>query len=221
MRDWSDWQRLEAHLLNVARLSGKFGEKTGLGRVAYVAGLFHDLGKYDPAFQAYIAGKGASVEHSTAGAQVLCDMAQGPDKAMAELIAYAILRHHAGLPDRDNDVGGSFSLRMEQPLRMADAWQKGLGNDVAARISGMGEELRRFVVADREPQCFTLSFVGRMIFSCLVDAEAWIETRVLQLPFHTRPGRLLRRGVRQRFFAAFIGRLPRHCIKLTRGAMEC
>lgn len=129
--DRSDWQKLEAHLLNVARLSGKFGEKVGFGRAAYVAGLFHDLGKYDPAFQAYIAGQGTSVEHSTAGTQVLCDMAEGPDKAMAKLIAYAVLGHHAGLPDRDNAVGGTFSLRMEQPLRIADAWQKELGDDVS------------------------------------------------------------------------------------------
>lgn len=169
--DGSDWQRLDAHLLNVARLSSRFGEKTGLAHAAYIAGLFHDVGKYDPAFQAYIAGRGASVEHSTAGAQVLRDLAQGPDKAMAEIIAYAILGHHAGLPDRDNATGGSFNLRIGHPLRIADAWRKDLGDDLAARISGMGEELRRFAVKDRERQGFTLSFVGRMIFSCLVDAD--------------------------------------------------
>ncbi|WP_234906064.1 CRISPR-associated endonuclease Cas3'' [Affinirhizobium pseudoryzae] len=169
--DRSDWQRLDAHLLNVARLSGSFGEKIGLARAAYVAGLFHDLGKYDPAFQAYIAGQGASVDHSTAGAKVLRDLAQGPDKAVAEIIAYAILGHHAGLPDRDNATGGSFNLRIGQPLRIADAWRNELGDDLAARISGMADNLTRFVVEDRERQGFALSFVGRMVFSCLVDAD--------------------------------------------------
>lgn len=92
---------------------------------------FMILGTMILLFRPIIAGQGTSVEHSTAGTQVLCDMAEGPDKAMAKLIAYAVLGHHAGLPDRDNAVGGSFSLRMEQPLRIADAWQKELGDDVS------------------------------------------------------------------------------------------
>lgn len=85
--------------------------------------------------------------------------------------AYAILGHHAGLPDRDNVSGGSFNRRMERALAIDEAWRQELGEDAAARLSGLGKELKRFAVADGNRQGFALSFVGRMIFSCLVDAD--------------------------------------------------
>lgn len=67
-------------------------------RAAAVLGLFHDLGKYDPAFQRRLEGTDIRVDHSTAGAKVLVDLAteaarQGHARAedvfMAELLAYA------------------------------------------------------------------------------------------------------------------------------------
>jgi CRISPR-associated endonuclease/helicase Cas3 len=166
-----DWQLLVVHLLAVAELAGKFAPKIGLEQAAFLAGLFHDLGKYDPAFQAYIAGRGDSVDHSTAGAQVLCSLAKGKDKAMAEIIAYAILGHHAGLPDRLNETNGSFETRMKKTLRVDPAWQSELGADIAARIEGLARELPKPHGKDLQRYAFTLSFVGRLIFSCLVDAD--------------------------------------------------
>lgn len=40
------WHLLEEHLLNVAELAKKFGDEFGSGDWAYLAGLWHDLGKY-------------------------------------------------------------------------------------------------------------------------------------------------------------------------------
>ncbi|OLP57522.1 CRISPR-associated protein Cas3 [Rhizobium rhizosphaerae] len=165
------WQTLVDHLASVAEMAGGFARASGLEQAAFIAGLFHDLGKYDPAFQAYIAGIGESVDHSTAGARVLCDLAQGRDKAMAEIIAYAILGHHAGLPDRLNETGACFDMRMKKPLFLDPAWQAELGPDVARQIDGLARALPQPVDKDLQRYAFTLSFLGRMIFSCLVDAD--------------------------------------------------
>lgn len=47
-----DWQPLEQHLYNVAKLARRFAEPFGGDQWAYLAGLWHDLGKYSDEFQA-------------------------------------------------------------------------------------------------------------------------------------------------------------------------
>jgi CRISPR-associated endonuclease Cas3-HD len=47
----SEWQSLEDHLKKVAELAQAFGEKFGAGDWAYLAGLWHDLGKCSKLFQ--------------------------------------------------------------------------------------------------------------------------------------------------------------------------
>jgi CRISPR-associated endonuclease/helicase Cas3 len=42
-----DWQSLEEHLKNVAEMARTFAEAFGAGDWAYLAGLWHDLGKGD------------------------------------------------------------------------------------------------------------------------------------------------------------------------------
>lgn len=166
-----DWQLLVVHLFAVAELAGRFARKIGLEQAAFLAGLFHDLGKYDPDFQSYIAGLGASVDHSTAGAQLLLDLAKGRDKAMAEILAYAILGHHAGLPDRLNETNGCFDARLQKPLKVDPVWKRDLGSDLAARLEGLARQLPQPLDKDLRRYAFTLSFVGRIIFSALVDAD--------------------------------------------------
>ena len=46
-----DWQKLEDHLKNVAELARKFADVFGAGDWGYLAGLWHDLGKYSREFQ--------------------------------------------------------------------------------------------------------------------------------------------------------------------------
>lgn len=41
-----EWHGLHYHLLNVASLTKKFAEAFNFGDWAYLAGLWHDLGKY-------------------------------------------------------------------------------------------------------------------------------------------------------------------------------
>jgi CRISPR-associated endonuclease/helicase Cas3 len=53
-KDSKTWHELKAHLSKVARRARKIAEKFGAGELGYYAGLWHDLGKYNPAFQKYL-----------------------------------------------------------------------------------------------------------------------------------------------------------------------
>lgn len=75
----SEWHSLEAHLRSVAVLARQFAEPFGSGDWAYLAGLWHDLGKYSEVFRAYLLRENGfeahienvpgRVDHSTTGAQ--------------------------------------------------------------------------------------------------------------------------------------------------------
>ncbi len=45
-RPVEDWHRLEEHLFGTAKLAAKFAAEFGCGEWGYLAGLWHDLGKY-------------------------------------------------------------------------------------------------------------------------------------------------------------------------------
>jgi CRISPR-associated endonuclease/helicase Cas3 len=55
------WHRLEDHLRSTGERARRLAESWDAGDWAYLAGLWHDLGKYAPDFQSYIgAGDCAS-----------------------------------------------------------------------------------------------------------------------------------------------------------------
>lgn len=130
----------------------------------------HDLGKYTEAFQKRLAG-GSRVDHATAGAQQVCvlDAAMPNDRGMAQLIAYAIAGHHAGLPDMHSNTGSLDSLdeRLKKELDPLDStW------DLEIRPDATGLWPEGFTLEkEHETTAFQLSFLTRMIFSCLVDAD--------------------------------------------------
>jgi CRISPR-associated endonuclease/helicase Cas3 len=166
--DRADWQPLAEHLENVARLAAEMAAPLGLDKAARIAGQLHDLGKYTAAFQCRLAGADVSVDHSTAGAVKLAELASGHDKGIAELIAYAILGHHAGLPDRFNESASCFNRRVEKPLAELDpAWQEELQVDASGLLPAFAAGLSK----DPDEAAFQYSVMARMIFSCLVDAD--------------------------------------------------
>jgi CRISPR-associated endonuclease/helicase Cas3 len=165
--DKSDWQPLRDHLVSVANLARDMASPFGLGRAAYMAGLFHDLGKYTKAFQERLDGANIRVDHSTAGAALMLgDLARGRDKGMAELIAYCIAGHHAGLPDRLNDTAACLARRLEADLPPLDpAWRQ----ELTAAVADLVPPHRMH--ASKADAIFQFSVMARMIFSCLVDAD--------------------------------------------------
>jgi CRISPR-associated endonuclease/helicase Cas3 len=167
--DASNWQPLRDHLRQTALRANIFGSKFGAAKAAALAGWLHDLGKYSEAYQSYIAGRGpGGVDHSTAGAQEVLKLGlKGTDKGMAELIAYAIAGHHAGLPNMTGADGEASALadRLKKSIHSLNPiWQ----SEIETNLGGL-------FPAGLKPAPktggFQIAFLGRMIFSCLVDAD--------------------------------------------------
>jgi CRISPR-associated endonuclease/helicase Cas3 len=82
------------HLQAVAQQAGELAGKFGAAALGYWAGLWHDLGKFHPDFQAYLANPTTrrGPDHSSAGA-VLAEKTFSP-------LAFLVAGHHGGLPAR-------------------------------------------------------------------------------------------------------------------------
>ncbi|HZS54872.1 MAG TPA: CRISPR-associated endonuclease Cas3'', partial [Bryobacteraceae bacterium] len=98
-RPQEEWQLLDDHLAAVADLAEKFSTAFALGW-GRLAGLWHDAGKYQSAFQSYIASdpdahvKG-KVDHATVGALIAKARQASP-------LTFVIAGHHGGLPDAED-----------------------------------------------------------------------------------------------------------------------
>ncbi len=166
--DHADWQTLVDHAEAVARLAGQRGARFGGAQCAEVLGWLHDLGKYSQAFQRRLAGSGQAVDHATAGA-IEARERYGPQLGM--LMAYALAGHHAGLANgRSPGARRMLSDRLQADIEPLDkAWQ----NEITVpALTDIQPPPIRQVAARRD---FQSAFVGRMLFSCLVDAD-FIET---------------------------------------------
>jgi CRISPR-associated endonuclease/helicase Cas3 len=166
-QDQSRWQPLSEHLRAVSALTSSRAQKFGAGRLGALVGLLHDLGKYSKAFQAYIAGDGASPDHATAGAREIQALAAVTvaDHLAAVLGAYCIAGHHSGLPNWRGER--ALSDRLKKPLPELDpAWQRELAPDA---IGLFPASFNRH--DDKTRAAFQLAMFGRMVFSCLVDAD--------------------------------------------------
>lgn len=134
---------LKEHSEEVARLASQFASKFNLQDEAYAAGLLHDMGKASSQFQHYLATNQHSVDHKSAGA--CYSISNQP-------VALSILGHHGGLPARSalKSIDGDFSQSQSKFATIVD-----LPIIQPAKLRSMQDE-----------------FACRMLFSCLVDADA-------------------------------------------------
>lgn len=164
---------LADHLHATAQLAAGFARIFGSEDWARLAGLWHDLGKYRPAFQhylktasgydpeAHIENRPGRVDHSSAGAiHAVRRMGVG-----GRVLAYLIAGHHAGLPDwskLEENTGGSLRERLEQTELLDEA----LTNDIPADILAV-------TAPHSAPPGGKTGFAlwVRMLYSCLVDAD--------------------------------------------------
>jgi CRISPR-associated endonuclease/helicase Cas3 len=167
-RPREEWQRLECHLDNVAELAAAFSTPFGARTWGWLAGLWHDIGKYSCQFQQRIAASGGEdahieavtrVDHSTAGAQHAAKAIA--NKGFGKALAYAIAGHHGGLPD-GIAVDSCLRARLEKeipdysacPDRILEAKELTLPFD----LDGCQTAVR-------------ISLFIRMLYSALVDAD--------------------------------------------------
>jgi CRISPR-associated endonuclease/helicase Cas3 len=180
-RAWGDWQLLIDHLTGVSCTAAELGQAAGVTELSRIAALFHDIGKYSPAFQQRLAGSPRRVDHSTAGAQEI--MKRFNSSPMAMLLAYCIVGHHGGLPDYgmaaalEND--GTLCARLRKaPLKDYSAYRE--------EIDPASIELPPYLAVRPPPPRakftaeFTAAFLTRLVFSTLVDAD-FIDTETFVL----------------------------------------
>jgi CRISPR-associated endonuclease/helicase Cas3 len=162
-----DWQILDAHLRAVSDFSSLRAAKFGAERLGALVGLFHDLGKYSDEFQDYINGRGSSPDHATAGAIEIQKLAAatGPDRLAALIGAYCIAGHHSGLPDWLGERSLSERLKKELPA-LDPVWRR----ELAPEANGLFPKSFK-PNDDKSRMAFQLAMLGRMVFSCLVDAD--------------------------------------------------
>jgi CRISPR-associated endonuclease/helicase Cas3 len=171
-RPMEEWQPLEEHLKNVAEMAREFGEVFGAGDWAYLAGLWHDLGKYQDEFQwkldandpdAINENHSSRVNHSTSGA-LLADRMLKP---LSSILTYAIAGHHAGLPDWIHGIGsgGALSIRLQE-TELLDRIKSCIPHEIITRPMPKLAPPGGRPMADEH-----LHLWLRMIFSCVVDAD--------------------------------------------------
>jgi CRISPR-associated endonuclease/helicase Cas3 len=169
--DREEWQPLIEHLQKTAEMARGFGEDSNLADLAYIAGLIHDLGKYSAEFQKRLEG-GPRVDHSTASAKELKALLKGaPQEVFAKLLAYPVMGHHTGLPDYGNETdleGGTVCARLKNNLPDYAAYKSEL--DFSALPFPKTFNFRP-PKNQKEKLGFSLSFLVRMVYSALVDAD--------------------------------------------------
>jgi len=173
-----DWHRLGDHLKLVAELARTFADDFHAGDWGYLAGLWHDIGKYSKEFQDYLR-KGndidahieitpGRVDHSSAGAHHAVRMAS----ILGHLLAYAVAGHHSGLMNgRDTETCQEARLN-----KTVHPWEHGL--QFLPKFTGI--EPPMFLKKD----AFSIAFFIRMVFSCLVDAD-FLDTEAFMNPQQT------------------------------------
>jgi CRISPR-associated endonuclease/helicase Cas3 len=166
------WEPLEKHLDNVAKMASQFAAKFGAAEWGQLTGLWHDLGKYSKAFQAYLHKENGfeghleqytgRVDHSTAGAQ----LANEEVRPWGRMLAYVIAGHHGGLTDA---TGGRSSLdgRLRKSVEAIDA----APDEILGTATDLNLSTLSIDTSDEKRAAFQLALFTRMIFSCLVDAD--------------------------------------------------
>ena len=182
--------RLDKHLRSVERRAGAFADRFGAGDFGRLAGLWHDLGKFQPAFQSYIrrdsgfdpeahledSGPGR-VDHSSVGAlHAVAHFGKNGDRgaAIGRLLAYVISGHHAGLPDWSQADGsaGALEVRLRESGKLLQATTA-----VPAALPFLAGKTPQGGPRSRE----ALSLWVRLLFSALVDAD-YLDTEAFMDP---------------------------------------
>ncbi len=145
---------LQKHLQRVAHLAKEFADKFQASPWGYLAGLLHDVGKFNLAFQRYLNGKESrGPDHSSAGAVLAVQ------RHYWEGLAFLIAGHHGGLPQPE-----ALKQRLQEKVHDPD-------------IHATCQQATKILSLPEPPLLPDLTsplrveFFLRMLYSALVDAD--------------------------------------------------
>lgn len=178
--DSGRWQPLVEHLEGVATLTSEFCTAIGARDAAYWLGLWHDVGKFSPGFQAYLR---ACVEHPGERHRGPDHKAAGTKLALTHLglAALAVQGHHGGLHTRTELK--SWLREQEKLPALEDALVRAR-HSVPDLEPQRPIELPDWIQHDR----LAIELFLRFLFSALVDADSLDTER------HSHLDRSMRRG---------------------------
>ncbi len=182
-------QTIEEHAAGVANLSASFASSFGFEEAGREMGLYHDVGKYSPLFQRRLDGCAEPYEHSTAGMDIFLKDFISTRNYLDLLISLAISGHHAGLPDfgnsTDTEADSTFWAKQKRfkPFEH-EKWYTDIENPPSLSPLPVS-----FQCKIRPNDNFSFQFLGRMLFSCLVDAD-FLDTEAFMQAgdVHRNPG---------------------------------
>jgi CRISPR-associated endonuclease/helicase Cas3 len=166
------WHGLKEHLNDVAQKARYYSSKFDCGDLGYYAGLWHDLGKYNPEFQKYLelchiaskAGKDAprsKIPHAIQGARLAWE------KCMP--LAPIIYGHHGGLPQRAHLKSEICKLQEEPALNKS--YQEVLRQAPEGLCQLQTEIDLNKLISGFTRNDYSYELFTRILFSCLIDAD--------------------------------------------------
>lgn len=156
--------------------------------LAFAAGLFHDVGKYQQGFQNRIRGiSHKPIEHSGGGAAVIQEMfgkGKLADAVAALMMEYCILGHHSGIPDggsqADAETAPTLSKRLQRKFENYDRYKEEL--TLSENYDLNSEKIFNNLIEGCDNGRFYTDLIlnkafifTNYLFSCLTDAD-WLDT---------------------------------------------
>ncbi|MCG8350084.1 MAG: CRISPR-associated helicase Cas3' [Chloroflexales bacterium] len=161
----TEWHMLDEHILNVAAMSRDFAAAFGAEDLAYWLGIWHDLGKCNPAFQDYLKRCVTEPEHRGHGPDHKAAGAKYAQKHM-EPLSLLVQGHHGGLKspteyknwlaEKEKEHGSAIDIALDA---------------ARALLPALDPPLPLPLPSTMRTNRHAAEFFLRMLFSTLVDAD--------------------------------------------------
>lgn len=178
----AEWHMLDKHIREVARMARDFAAAWGADELGYWLGMWHDLGKCNPAFQEYLKEcirnpehRGHGPDHKAAGAVYA--------QRHLPILSLLIQGHHGGLRSP-----AEYRNWLEEKIREHGPALEGSLAAARSLLSSLDPPQPLEIPPAIRQNKLASEFFLRMLFSALVDAD-FLDTEA-----HFNKDKAARRG---------------------------